>query len=289
MTIKHLVFGGGGAGGYAIYGVIKHLAENNFWNIENIKSIYTTSIGGLIGIYTSLKYDWNIIDDYLIKRPWNKVINIKPIDIINMWHEKGMLNEDVIKLILKPLLEAKDLDENITLKEFYEFNNIDLHFYTTNLNEILPTKIDLSHKSHPDLKLYKAAAMSAAIPIIFSPIYHDDGCYIDGGLLNNFPLDDCINEYKNIDEILAIKISSNYIFDNISNKTLLPNYLHVLIEGMRKLISTENCQQKIPNIIICKLEDNNFSNWMDALQECEKREKIIEIGENYAKEFLSKL
>ena len=119
MTIKHLVFGGGGAGGYAIYGVIKHLAENNFWNIENIKSIYSTSIGGLIGIYTSLKYDWNIIDDYLIKRPWNKVINIKPINIINMWNEKGMLNEDVIKLILKPLLEAKDLDENITLKELF--------------------------------------------------------------------------------------------------------------------------------------------------------------------------
>ena len=113
MTIKHLVFGGGGGGGYAIYGAIKYLAQNKFFDIENIETIYATSIGTLIGIYVSLKYDWNTIDDYLIKRPWEKVIGIKPTDIINMWQEKGILNEDVIKLILKPLLEAKELDQKI--------------------------------------------------------------------------------------------------------------------------------------------------------------------------------
>ena len=289
MTIKHLVFGGGGAGGYAIYGAMKHLEQNKFWSIDNIQTIYATSIGTLIAIYIALKYEWNIIDDYLIKRPWDKVISIKPMDVINIWHEKGVLNEDVIKLILKPLLEAKELNEDITLKEFYDYNSIELHFYTTNLNEVLPTKIDISYKTHPDIKLYKAAAMSAAIPIIFSPIYDNSGCYIDGGLLNNFPLDDCINETENIEEILAIRILSNYTNDYMTSETILPSYLYNLIEGMRKLISTENSQHLIPNIITCNLETNSFSNWMDALASGEKRKEIINIGEIYGKKFLDKL
>tara|TARA_Y100000389_G_scaffold201961_1_gene245992 strand:- start:1924 stop:2793 length:870 start_codon:yes stop_codon:yes gene_type:complete len=289
MTIKHLVFGGGGAGGYAIYGAMKHLEQNKFWSIDNIQTIYATSIGTLIAIYIALKYEWNIIDDYLIKRPWDKVISIKPMDVINIWHEKGVLNEDVIKLILKPLLEAKELNEDITLKEFYDYNSIELHFYTTNLNEVLPTKIDISYKTHPDIKLYKAAAMSAAIPIIFSPIYDNSGCYIDGGLLNNFPLDDCINETENIEEILAIRILSNYTNDYMTSETILPSYLYNLIEGMRKLISTENSQHVIPNIITCNLETNSFSNWMDALASGEKRKEIINIGEIYGKKFLDKL
>lgn len=287
MTIKHLVFGGGGAGGYAIYGAIKWLAKNNYWNIENIESMYSTSIGALISIYVALNYDWNILDDYLIKRPWDKVINIKPLDIINIWKEKGVFNESVIKLILKPLLEAKELSEDITLKELYEFNNIDLHFYTTDINRVLPEKIDLSYKTHPDLELYKAAAMSAAIPIIFSPICDNSFCYIDGGLLNNFPLDDCIERNKNIDEILAIKVNTELEIDYINSESTFPNYLYTLVEGMRKLISTENRQTVIPNIVYCKLETNCFSNWMEALINENKRKEIIEVGERCGEKFLN--
>ncbi len=289
MTIKHLVFGGGGAGGYAIYGAIKCLSRNNFWSIENIESIYATSIGTLIGIYVALKYDWTTIDDYLIKRPWDKVITIKPLDIINIWQEKGMLNENVIKLILKPLLEAKELSENVTLQEFYHYNSIEMHFYTTDLNTVLPTKIDISYKTHPDLELYKAAAMSAAIPIIFSPICDGSFCYIDGGLLNNFPLDDCIEKHKNIDEILAIKVETKPNIDYINSESALPVYLYNLVEGMRKLISTEDCQTKIPNIVICNFETNNFSNWMDALIDGEKREEIVELGNRCGETFINKL
>ena len=39
MTIKHLVLGGGGAAGFTIYGALKYLDENNYFNIRNIESI----------------------------------------------------------------------------------------------------------------------------------------------------------------------------------------------------------------------------------------------------------
>ena len=43
--IKHIVINGGGPSGLLSYGALKYLFENDFVNIENIKSIYGTSIG----------------------------------------------------------------------------------------------------------------------------------------------------------------------------------------------------------------------------------------------------
>ena len=35
--------------------------------------------------------------------------------------------------------------------------------------------------------------MSSAFPLMFIPICIDNNCYIDGGLLNNFPLNECLD------------------------------------------------------------------------------------------------
>jgi predicted acylesterase/phospholipase RssA len=286
MTIKHLVLGGGGAGGFAIYGAIKELSKQEYYDINNIETIYGTSIGSLIAIYVALKHSWDTIDDYLIKRPWNNVISITPLDILNIWHDKGVLDENTIKLIFKPLFEAKDLSEDITLEEFYNYSGIELHIYTTNINELLPTKIDISHKTHPTLKVYKAAAMSAAIPVIFMPIYDNSCCYIDGGLLNNFPLNDCIERNPNTDEILGIKIIAKRVINYIDKDSILLNYAHNLLMGMAKIISPEHNQQKIKNIVECKLENNTFNSWNDALVDNNIRANIIEMGEKSATFFL---
>ena len=55
----------------------------------------------------------------------------------------------MIELILKDLLEAKDLSTNVTLKKFYEYNNIDIYMTVVELNTF--EKELISHKTHPDL------------------------------------------------------------------------------------------------------------------------------------------
>ena len=128
--IEHIVINGGGPTGLISYGTLKYLFEQDFLNINNIKSIYGTSIGALIGVIISLKYDWSTLDDYFIKRPWEKVFKIEPDNLFKMYYTKGLFQFSIVHEILKPLLSAKDLPENITLKEYYEYTNIDHHFYT---------------------------------------------------------------------------------------------------------------------------------------------------------------
>ena len=121
MTIKHLIFSGGGPAGLVLYGAAKQL-HNIYWYYDNLKSIYGTSIGGFIGIIISLGYDWEVIDDYLIKRPWNKILNIEPLTIINSYNTKGLINETFICDALLPLFEAKGLTKDTTFQQLYEFN-----------------------------------------------------------------------------------------------------------------------------------------------------------------------
>ena len=293
MTIKYLVLGGGGPAGYSIYGAIKYLDKNNFFDINNIKNIYCVSIGSFIAVLISLKLEWKVIDDYLIKRPWDKVFNIDPIKILNLWKEKGIFDcTTVFKELLTPLLTVQGLSENITLKEFYDYNNIEIHIYTVNINTIIPTKIDLSYKTHPNLELYKALSMSSAYPIILIPICDNSGCYIDGGLLNNFPLNDCIygiNALENniLDEILAFKkYNSCNKYLNITKDSLLIDYLYVIISRTRNLASLEYNQIEIKNIVKCNVENNSYSIWKDALFYEHIRKEIIENGEKSGEQFL---
>ena len=107
---------------------------------------------------------------------------------------------------LIPLLTAKDLADDITFKQLYEYNKIDIHIYATNINSYYLEKVDLSHTTHPDLPIIKALSMSAAYPFAFKPVCSGEDCFIDGGLLNNYPLNDCIIQTKcNTEEILALK------------------------------------------------------------------------------------
>ena len=48
MTIKHLVLGGGGAGGFTVYGALRYLNQQGIYSKENIESIYSSSEGSII-------------------------------------------------------------------------------------------------------------------------------------------------------------------------------------------------------------------------------------------------
>ena len=82
-----------------------------------------------MGTLISLGYEWDWIDDYFIKRPWRKIIDIEIITLLEAYNKKGLLGEKFINDIILPLLEAKGLSEDVTFKELYEFNKIEIHIY----------------------------------------------------------------------------------------------------------------------------------------------------------------
>jgi predicted acylesterase/phospholipase RssA len=120
MTIKHLVISGGGPIMIQILGAIQHLEKNDFLNMKNIESIYGTSAGAIVGALICLKYDWDTINDYIIKRPWKDVFPIKVQNIFDAYTKKGIFDIKTIEKCFKPLFGAKDIPLDINLENFEE-------------------------------------------------------------------------------------------------------------------------------------------------------------------------
>ena len=288
MTIKHLVINGGGPNGMLAYGVASRLAKKGFWSLADIQSMYGCSIGAYLIVIFSLGYEWDWLDDYLIKRPWEKLVVASTTHLIDIYEKKCLLNEHFFIEAITPLLRAKDLKDTITLKELYDYNQIEIHMYATNINGLELEKIDLSHKTHPDLALVTALRMSMAFPIIFEPIFIEECCYIDGGLMNNFPLNDCIEQQQcETDEILALKNSGQHNESTINEKSSIFDFFLTLLRKMQSAIDTEKDQATIKYNVLClSKQSTSFKKWAETLNSIEMRRSIVEDGYAQADTFL---
>lgn len=294
FMIKHIVINGGGPTGLLCYGALKYLFENDFIHLDNIKSVYGTSAGAIIAAIVLLKYDWATLDDYILKRPWSKVFKLEPDNLFEMYTSKGLFQFDLVKELLEPLLTAKDLSEDITLQEFYEFNKIDFHCFTVEMNSF--QKIDLNHKTHPDLSLIKALNMSSAVPLLFKPIIEEDKCYVDGGVLDNYPIDECMfTQQCKEDEVLGIKNKWTNNEHVINNEMNIFQYLQSSLSQMINHIRVnQNNTRSTPKRSIryevkCVCDKNlaDYAKWFEYMTNGEKMKELIDEGKTYAELFLN--
>lgn len=306
MTIKHIVISGGGPTGLLSYGAAKYLEQQEFWSMENIESIYGTSIGALFSVILSLSYDWKVLDDYIIKCPWDDILqkNSTFNDVLDIYTNKGVMSGDFFDIIMKPLLLAKDLTLDVTLDELYHFNKKEIHIITVELNTF--ELVNLSYKTHPTTKVMDAIKMSCAFPILFSPKIiiesedrkkkcNDDKqdacnrvcCYIDGGIICNYPINICIEDQQcDPNEILGFRNIFEKYHEVINETSSVVDFLKICIKQMIRKIDNEKSYIKIKNEVTCISEKNDFINWFDLCSDESKRLHYIHRGMTCGEVFL---
>jgi predicted acylesterase/phospholipase RssA len=287
MTIKHLVISGGGPIMIQVLGAIQHLEKNDFLNLADIQSIYGTSAGAIVGTLICLKYDWETINDYIIKRPWHDVFHIKVQNVFDAYTKKGIFDIEVVKKCFKPLLDAKDIPLDINLEDFYNYSGIELHFFSFEVNEY---KVhDISYLTHPKMHLLTAIQMTCGLPVLMTPVLIEDKCYIDGGMASNYPLGICIDSGKEPDEILGFK--NKYIEkENIikEESTMLDFILTFLFKAVLSF-NTENKQPCIKYEVICDAQHLSMEVLKTALSSVDVRRSLFDNGTGSAETFLQVL
>ena len=227
MVIKHLCLSGGGITGLPMYGCLKRLNILKFWDYENIKSVYSCSIGAVIGLLVILNISWDWCDDFFIKRPWKNIIDIENINYIQYILDKGFIDEKFWNIVISPLLKCKNISPDITMLELYKLTNIKFNIYTTKLIGIEPKIIN--YETEPNMKLVVAITVTTNIPGLSKPFLYNDNFLIDGGLLNNNPINDCSKD-NDPDEILNIcndTAQDNFELDkNYTSNYKLDNYIY---------------------------------------------------------------
>lgn len=284
MTIKNLVLGGGGYLGLTTLGALHELHNKQIYDIDDINDIYSVSIGAFIGVILCLKMDWKVIIEYIKDRPWHKVVSVTPDMILNTMSKKGLLDNSFFYESLKNLFNSVDLTTDITLQELFEYSHITLHIFSVKLNDM--TLVDFNHKTHPKMKVIDAVYASSTLPFIFQPFWYEDSYYLDGGLLNNYPLDICIKNGAQNEDILGIKYNILPESKTLRRDVEMMEFSFFIYKKFfRKL--RQNTIPKISNEILIPCDPISLKECKDLLEDADKRWKYIKNGTQAARLFLS--
>ena len=317
-SIKHLVISSGGPAGHMMYSILRTLNLKEIWDINHIETIYGSSIGSFIAIILSLRYDWQVLDDYLIKRPWDKIFvrgsggsaggssnNIssssggeseststfagaksKIENILRFYNNNGLYGLKEFTETLRPVLQGKDMSINITMREFYEKTGIEVHFIATELNKFCV--VDFSYKTHPNQSLIEACYMSCSYPFGFTPIYRDGCCYLDGGIINDYPVSECIRDQKcHLSEILGVKMLWESKHANISEKSSVLQFVSTFFNQIKSHLFENRFTPAIPNEVVCVSKVFSLQDWMNWIKDENYRRELVLRGETFANVFLS--
>lgn len=156
-----LALSGGGIRGVAHLGVIKALEENGI----SISAVSGTSAGAIAGAFYA--------SGYSVDRILEIVLDIKTTRFIQLalsW--KGVLKMDAIHKFLAQYMP----------RDSFEALEIPLYIAATNIK----TGTTEYFSKGP---LTPAICASSCIPVLFDPVAFNDELYIDGGMLNNLPVE----------------------------------------------------------------------------------------------------
>ena len=141
----------------------------------------------------------------------------------------------------------------------------------------------------------QALTMSCALPGIFMPTILDDGCYIDGGVMANYPLSYCLKDHTNPDEILGVTFLRNGETDAYKNN-IVTNESNVIDFAIGFFMNAMNYiykniqKDKITNQVECICDDNflTLERIQESINSMDMRKQWIDKGINDGLLFLEK-
>jgi predicted acylesterase/phospholipase RssA len=246
-----LILSGGGMKGISLLGAIKYLEENNI--IDNIDTFIGTSIGGIICILLIIGY--KSTDIYKFSEIFD-MSNIIDIDINSLFTKFSINNDNVYNLIFDKLLESKNIDPNITLIEFYKKTKKKIICTTAC---IITKEVEyISYENYPELPLKLLYKMTSAIPLLLPPVEYNNKLYVDGGLIDNFPIS-IIDESK-LENVIGIDLKSDYYKNTEINNII--NYFITILQIVSIRLMRKYDPEKYKNIIYTiNIELNNPFNF----------------------------
>jgi len=184
---KNLVLEGNGMAGLAYIGVLKVLEERDM--VKNFTSFSGSSSGAIMATLISIGYTSEEI--YTISKDidWSKLVQKRNClyRIFHFWNNYGLFKYDKIEKIIKSFFLRKLGKTDLTFQEHYDLTKKNLIMVGVNVNKKRPEYFckDLT----PNMSVLTAIKISTSFPFIFDPVKYNNMLYVDGGLMNNFPIE----------------------------------------------------------------------------------------------------
>jgi NTE family protein len=185
---RNLVFEGGGVKGIAYIGAMEVLKQKSI--LQNIKRVGGTSAGAINATLFALGYSINEQNQILKKLDFKNFMDDswgKIRDINRLINKFGWYKGDFFHAWISKLIKKKLGDPNATFEHLKEAGMPDLYVYGTNLSTLFGEVFSIEHT--PDIRIADAVRISMSIPLFFTAYRNSrDDVYVDGGVLNNYPI-----------------------------------------------------------------------------------------------------
>jgi predicted acylesterase/phospholipase RssA len=181
MVYDTLVLAGGGVKGLVLLGAIQTLTDSK--KLEAVNTYVGTSVGAIIGYFLAIGYTPVEIIALIYCHKW--LDKLQDLNLMNLINGNGVLSFAPIQEALEFFTLTK-IGKFLTLKKLEEEYGKKLVCCTYNMTTCKPEY--LSAETHPDLPCLTALRMSANIPLVFDRFSYTNNFYIDGGIVDNFPI-----------------------------------------------------------------------------------------------------
>lgn len=259
-----LVLSGGGIKGIGYIGVLKALEEKNI--LKNIKTIAGTSVGGIMGVLLVLGYKYDELKELMITLDFGL---IRSVSLERFIKEFGVDDGARFEFLLEKLFEMKKVKCDITFQELYIKTGVEIILTSVCVNK--KELIYISHHSHPNMKVITGIRMTSSVPFWFIPVKYNNDMYIDGGIMDNYP----INYFKDkIDKVIGVYL----VIDNKNVDEKIVNWESYLFGTMDSIFNgIVNIQIDKYKSSTIKLELPNVKIF-DLSVPLEEKHQMIDIG-----------
>ena len=205
-----LVLSGGGARGFAHIGVLKMLDSLEI----PVDYIAGTSMGGIIGALYAVGYSGLEIESLVEQTDWREIFTDSPKRTDLPFFQRKETGKYLLEFGLqglKPVPPAGLIyGQKISLlfsgltfpyESIHDFSKLPIPFYCVAVNVAKGEQVVLKEGS-----LSKAMRATMAIPSVFSPVEWGDSLLVDGGMLNNMPVD--VVKQMGADIVIAVDVGS---------------------------------------------------------------------------------
>jgi len=272
-----LVLSGGGAKGFAHIGVLKVLEEAGV----RVDYIGGTSMGAIIGALYASGYTADQLDSIISHTNFDKILQDKLPRSAKSFFQKENDEKYIITLPIKhkgvglPVAISKgqnlfNLFSRLTehVHNIQNFYNLPIPFLCIATDLETGKEVILDHGYLPE-----AIRASASFPTLLEPVVIDGKYLADGGIANNFPVQEVINmgadviigvdvqdklknrnQLNSAPKIVMQIINFNMYAENAAKKKLVDVYIHPDVKGYN-VVSFDKAQAIIKSGEIAALKE----------------------------------
>jgi len=278
-----LVISGGGIKGLSGLGALECLIENEIVIFPEI--LAGSSVGSIICFLINIGYSPKDMYDLLEQIDFTELIKyVEPenlfLDHKNLFLDPcfGISSAEPFLEVIYNFMKKKKISKNITFKELFEITQSKLIITGTCINDAVVKYFSVD--TYPDMQILKAIRISIGIPLIFRPYLFEGKLWVDGGCMDNFPIDLFTDK---LDDVIGIYLDD--VYETIKEFNEIQDYFFRIFKCvLRGLCSSKiNIFKKyIVHIKTC----GNSTNWEITQEE---KKKLFDEGYEQAKKYIDSI